>query len=147
MTTDTTECGLERQICVALTGSPCDLPQHRFPARRQGEISNRGVIDMLRHGIKHRAHNLDFFYGTPSAVNEKAHILFDANRFSITWQLLADTEINGVGQRYPIRHLAGSNTSNSIAWPAHKLIGLLEEQKQVIVHRAFTHGLNPDCSS
>ena len=46
--------------------------RRRFLARLQGEISKRGTIDVLRHGIKHGAHNLDLFYGTPSAENPKA---------------------------------------------------------------------------
>ena len=61
--------------------------RRKFLARLQGEISKRGTIDVLRHGLKHGAHDLDLFYGTPSAGNEKAKVLFDANRFSITRQL------------------------------------------------------------
>ncbi len=61
-----------------------DSPTRRkFLARLQGEISKRGTIDVLRHGIKHGAHDLDLFYGTPSTGNEKAGELFEANRFSL----------------------------------------------------------------
>ena len=146
MTTDTSERGLERLICSALTGHPCDptpagtvgerptsyggvgwtcgnphdynreycvdLTQlatffrstqpkaaesldltddgptrRRFLARLQGEISKRGAIDVLRHGIRHGAHKLDLFYGTPSADNPKAQQRFELNRFSVTRQL------------------------------------------------------------
>ena len=146
MTTDTSEPGLERLICSALTGHPCgptvagavaepaagyggvgwscgdprdydreycvdlvqlsaflratqpeaadslglaeDGPaQRKFLARLQGEISKRGTIDVLRHGIKHGAHELDLFYGTPSAGNEKAEERFAQNRFTVTRQL------------------------------------------------------------
>ena len=146
MTTDTTERGLERLICTALTGHPCDpgtpdsvaeppagyggvgwtcgnphdydreycvdLAQlseflratqpritesldlsedsparRRFLARLQGEITKRGTIDVLRHGVKHGAHALDLFYGTPSAENPKAQERFAANRFTVTRQL------------------------------------------------------------
>ncbi len=146
MTTDTSERGLERLICTALTGHPCDPPKegsvgeppvgyggvgwscgnpHDYdreycvdlvqlaaflratqpeaaeslgldedgPTRRkslarlQGEISKRGTIDVLRHGIKHGAHDLDLFYGTPSAENEKAKALFEQNHFTVTRQL------------------------------------------------------------
>ena len=145
MTTDTSERGLERLICTALTGHACDPPRAgevaepqlgyggvgwtcgnpndydreycvdlaqlrvflgdtqpetaeslaldvdspirlKFLARLQGEISKRGTIDVLRHGIKHGAHDLDLFYGTPSAENEKAKALYEANRFSVTRQ-------------------------------------------------------------
>ena len=144
--TDTTERGLERLICTALTGHPCDPPrEHRaaearpayggvgwdggnpddydrefcvdrvqlaaflyatqpdtaealaldkdvptrrkFLARLQGEISRRGTIDVLRHGIKHGAHDLDLFYGTPSVGNPQAQERFAHNRFSVVRQL------------------------------------------------------------
>ena len=146
MTTDTSERGLERLICSALTGHPCDPSvagtvaepaaayggvgwicgnphdydrehcvdlvqlsaflratqpeaaeslglsedgpaRRKFLARLQGEISKRGTIDVLRHGIKHGAHDLDLFYGTPSAGNEKAEERFAQNRFTVTRQL------------------------------------------------------------
>ncbi len=146
MTTDTTERGLERLICSALTGHPCDPPKARtladpktayggvgwspgnphdcdreycvdlvqlaaflhatqpkaaealsldtdgltrrkLLARLQGEISKRGTIDVLRHGIKHGAHDLDLFYGTPSPGNDKARERFEQNRFTVTRQL------------------------------------------------------------
>ena len=41
-------------------------PRRQFLARIQGEISKRGVIDVLRRGIKHHSASLDLFYGTPS---------------------------------------------------------------------------------
>ena len=146
MTTDTSERGLERLICTALAGHPCEPPvagtvaeppadyggagwsggnphdydreycvdlvqlsaflratqleaaeslglsedgptRRKFLARLQGEISKRGTIDVLRHGIKHGAHDLALFYGTPSAGNEKATARFAHNRFSVTRQL------------------------------------------------------------
>jgi type I restriction enzyme R subunit len=147
MTTDTSERGLERLICTALTGSPCDpdtapvgtvaesvatygvgwrcgrpedydreycldLAQlsaflfdtqaeaaesldlgadgparRKFLARLQGEISKRGTIDVLRHGIKHGAHDLSLFFGKPSPGNTKAQERYNANRFSVTRQL------------------------------------------------------------
>ena len=61
--------------------------RRKFLARLQGEISKRGVIDVLRNGIKHGAHHLDLFYGTPSPGNPKAAERFAANRFTVTRQL------------------------------------------------------------
>ena len=146
MTTDLTERGLERHICRALTGDPCDPPAHgtvgtpppgyggvgwspgnhhdydreycvdlvqlraflhatqpnsapafrlnedgptrrKFLARLQGEIAKRGTIDVLRNGVKHGPHDLDLFYGTPSAQNETAQRRFRQNRFTVTRQL------------------------------------------------------------
>ncbi len=55
--------------------------------RLQGEISKRGVIDVLRHGVKHGAHQVDLFYGTPSPGNRVAAERYAQNRFSVTRQL------------------------------------------------------------
>jgi len=61
--------------------------RRKFLARLQGEISKRGTIDVLRHGIKHGAHHIDVFYGIPSPGNPVAKERYDANRFSVTRQL------------------------------------------------------------
>ena len=146
MSTDTSERGLERLICTALAGHPCDPPRagrvaeaspgyggvgwscgssgdydrefcvdrvqlaaflhatqsdaaaalalhedgptrRKFLARLQGEITKRGTIDVLRHGVRHGAHDLDLFYGTPSAGNPQARERFDQNRFTVVRQL------------------------------------------------------------
>ncbi len=147
MTTDTSERGLERLICTAMTGHPCDpgggavdrvaerpavygtgwiggdpndydreycvdLAQLRaflretqprvaealdldqdsptrrkFLARLQGEISKRGTIDVLRHGVKDGPHQIELFYGTPTPGNAAAAERYALNRFSVTRQL------------------------------------------------------------
>jgi type I restriction enzyme R subunit len=148
VTTDTSERGLERLICTALTGAPCDPapprsgqlhdlrepyggsgwvcgspedydreycvdlaqlraflratqprvadalaldedgpPRRKFLARLQGEVSRRGVIDVLRHGVKDGPHHVDLFYGTPSRGNPAAIERYALNRFSVTRQL------------------------------------------------------------
>ena len=61
--------------------------RQKFLARLQGEIGKRGVIDVLRKGIKHGPHDVDLFYGTPSPGNAKAAERFAQNRFSVTRQL------------------------------------------------------------
>ena len=63
------------------------IARQKFLARLQGEINRRGVIDVLRKGIKHGPLSFDLFYGTPSAENEKAVERHAKNRFSITRQL------------------------------------------------------------
>ena len=65
-----------------------DSPRRmQFLHRLQGEIARRGVIDVLRHGIKHGPIHLDLFYGTPTPGNVKAEERFAANVFSVTRQL------------------------------------------------------------
>ncbi len=53
----------------------------------QGEITKRGIIDVLRYGTKHGPNNITLFYGTPSPGNKKAEELFAQNRFTVTRQL------------------------------------------------------------
>src|SRR5947209_3678621 len=63
------------------------MARQRFLARLQGEITRRGVVDVLRRGIKHGAASFDLFYGMASPENKKAVERHAANRFSITRQL------------------------------------------------------------
>lgn len=59
----------------------------QFLHRLQGEIAKRGVVDVLRGGIKHGPATVDLFYGTPTPGNLKAAERFAANIFSVTRQL------------------------------------------------------------
>jgi type I restriction enzyme, R subunit len=68
------------------------IARQKFLARLQGEISRRGTIDVLRHGIKHGALSFDLLYGTPSPENKKAVERHAQNRFSITRQLAYSRE-------------------------------------------------------
>ena len=73
---------------AAALGLEQDGPTRRkFLARLQGEVTKRGTIDLLRHGLKHENHNLDLFYGTPSAGNPAAAARYAQNRFTVTRQL------------------------------------------------------------
>lgn len=65
-----------------------DTPtRQKFLARLQGEITSRGIIDVLRKGIKHGPHDPILFYATPSPGNEKAAQLYAQNRFTVVRQL------------------------------------------------------------
>ena len=95
----------EREYCVDLaqlsaflretqpdTAEALDLgeesPARRnFLARLQGEISRRGIVDVLRNGVKHGPHHVDLFHGTPTPGNTAAAERFAANVFSVTRQL------------------------------------------------------------
>lgn len=67
---------------------PNDSPTRRsFLARLEKEVARRGVIDVLRDGVKHGPHDVTFFYGTPSEGNAKTQDLYAKNRFSVTRQL------------------------------------------------------------
>ena len=59
----------------------------QFLHRLQGEVAKRGIIDVLRKGIKHGPAEVDLFYGTPTPGNTRAEALFHTNIFSVTRQL------------------------------------------------------------
>ena len=53
------------------------------------------------------------------------------HQLDVVRRLLADAGSHGVGRRYLIQHSAGSGKSNSIAWLAHQLIGLVRDDAPV----------------
>ncbi len=61
--------------------------RQQFLHRLQGETAKRGIVDMLRKGVKHGPATVDLFYGTPTPGNPKAQELFGKNIFSVTRQL------------------------------------------------------------
>ena len=80
-------CTTQPEAADALALEERGPTQRRFLARLQGEISKRGTIDVLRHGIRHGSHEVGLFYGTPSEGNVQAQDRFEQNRFTVTRQL------------------------------------------------------------
>lgn len=64
-----------------------DQKKRQFLNRLQGELAKRGIIDVLRNGIKAYPVDLIMFYLTPTEGNDKARELFEKNIFSVTRQL------------------------------------------------------------
>jgi type I restriction enzyme R subunit len=54
------------------------------------------------------------------------------HQLDATRKLIADVLTNGAGERYLIQHSAGSGKTNSIAWSAHFLADLHDDQNQKI---------------
>lgn len=77
----------QSEVAEALSLDADGPTRQKFLMRLQGEISKRGVIDVLRNGFKHGPFHVDAFYGTPSEGNVSATKLFKANRFTVTRQL------------------------------------------------------------
>lgn len=75
------------ELAEALDLGNSSPTRQKFLFRLQGEITKRGIIDVLRSGIKHGPHNIDLFYGTPTPGNTKYEELNSLNRFSVTRQL------------------------------------------------------------
>ena len=61
--------------------------KRQFLNRLQGELAKRGIVDVLRNGIKVYPVDLIMFYLTPTENNEKARKMFQKNIFSVTRQL------------------------------------------------------------
>jgi type I restriction enzyme R subunit len=55
--------------------------------RLSREIMKRGIIDVLRNGVKVYPADLIMFYFTPTENNEKSREMFEKNIFSVTRQL------------------------------------------------------------
>lgn len=61
--------------------------RNKFLAELQKQITNRGIVDVLRKGFKYYPVDLITFYATPSDKNATAKTLFEQNIFSVTQQL------------------------------------------------------------
>lgn len=64
-----------------------EIKKKQFLNRLQGELAKRGIIDVLRNGVKIYPADLIMFYLTPTENNAKAKLMFEKNIFSVTRQL------------------------------------------------------------
>lgn len=83
----TTQPDTYEALGIGEEGGSSNPRRTQFLHRLQGEIAKRGVVDVLRGGIKHGPAHVDLFYGTPTPGNLKAAERFAANIFSVTRQL------------------------------------------------------------
>lgn len=61
--------------------------KRQFLNRLQGELAKRGIVDVLRNGIKVYPADLIMFYLTPTENNAKQREMYEKNIFSVTRQL------------------------------------------------------------
>ncbi len=59
----------------------------KFLDRLQGEITRRGVVDVLLRGVQHQSGRFSLMYGTPTPGNVDAAAQWGANRFTVSRQL------------------------------------------------------------
>lgn len=64
-----------------------ETKKRQFLNRLSSEITKRGIIDVLRNGVKVYPADLIMFYLTPTENNSKQHELYQKNIFSVTRQL------------------------------------------------------------
>lgn len=70
------------------------IKKKQFLDRLQSELAKRGIIDVLRNGVKAYPADLILFYLTPTENNEQAKKMFDKNIFSVTRQLQYSPDAN-----------------------------------------------------
>ena len=66
--------------------------KRQFLNRLQGELAKRGVIDVLRNGLKFYPVEFIIYRSMPTENNLKAHEMFEKNIFSVTRQLRYSTD-------------------------------------------------------
>lgn len=70
-------------LALALDG----IKRTQFLHRLQGEITKRGVVDCLRHGVSHGPVHVDLYKLLPTPGNASAAEAFGKNIFSVTRQV------------------------------------------------------------
>ena len=75
-----------------LGAAKSEQKRRQFLNRLAGELAKRGIVDVLRKGVKVYPVDLIMFYMTPTENNAKAKALFDKNIFSVTRQLRYSSE-------------------------------------------------------
>lgn len=64
-----------------------EIEKRKFLDRLSKKLSDNGVIDIIRNGMKYKNHTLDFYMVRPSEGNPDAMISYEKNIFSVTRQL------------------------------------------------------------
>lgn len=65
---------------------------------------------------------------------EEALIFPRYHQWDLVTKLLAATRLEGTGKKYLAQHSAGSGKSNSIAWTAHQLASLYDDDGEKVFH-------------
>lgn len=77
---------------LALLGTSSEQQKKKIVSRLSNEIAKRGIVDVLRNGLKVYPASLTLFYLTPTANNARARAQFARNIFSVTRQLCYSPE-------------------------------------------------------
>ena len=64
-----------------------DTKKRQFLSRLRGELAKRGIIDVLRNGVKVYPADLIMFYLMPTENNAKQKEMYEKNIFSVVRQL------------------------------------------------------------
>lgn len=135
-----------------------EIEKKKFLDRLSKKISDTGVIEILRKGMKYKNHTLDFYMVRPSEGNLEAKIAYEKNIFSVTRQLRYSEEygklaldvcifLNGLPiitmelknqltkQNFEDAIKQFMQVSNTVGWAkdASTLGDLLDEGKKIII--------------
>lgn len=78
---------VEQSMCFA---SPSE--KQKFFTRLAGEITKRGVVDVLRKGYKFNGSTFDLYYPLPSQLNPTAKAAYKQNIFGVIRQVMYSTQ-------------------------------------------------------
>ena len=81
-----------QQATVDMLRLEVPAERQKFLERLRGEITKRGVVDVLRQGIKHGPATVALYYATSTAGNAEAARLHQQNVFSVTRQLFYSSQ-------------------------------------------------------
>jgi Type III restriction enzyme, res subunit./Type I restriction enzyme R protein N terminus (HSDR_N). len=91
--------------------------------------SQEVLLDLLHHFIQ----DVEEVNEKGSKTGKRLLIFPRYHQLETVRRLIADARRHATGQRYLVEHSAGSGKSNTIAWTAHQLSTLHDEQDQPIV--------------
>ncbi len=75
------------EVVTALNIGQPGSSRTKFLERVQSEVAKRGVVDVLRKGIRHGPESITLYFQTPTEGNQTAIQRFRDNIFSVTRQL------------------------------------------------------------
>ena len=85
-------------------------------------LTPKSLTDVLEHYVQ-----IVDFKDEKTGRKKRFQIFPRHHQLDLVRKLLANASQHGIGRKYLIEHSAGSGKSNSIAWLAHQLIGLRQD--------------------
>lgn len=64
-----------------------EVNRRKFLERLKSEISNRGIVDVLRRGLRHLSYTFALYMPLPSELSEQGQRLYEANSYCVIRQL------------------------------------------------------------
>ncbi|HUP25404.1 MAG TPA: DEAD/DEAH box helicase family protein [Thermoanaerobaculia bacterium] len=114
-------------------GNPPIAGKHRTAYLWEEVCERRSLLDLIGRFI-HLERKSGVDPGTGKKWSSETMIFPRYHQLDCVRKLEAAARVNGAGTSYLVQHSAGSGKSNSIAWIAHRLASLHDEQDRKIYH-------------